>query len=94
MQPRMYLGTILTVDENCNLKIPLDKLETCGIKPNSKVEVFSSGQELTIKTIEKHCDVCGRNANPIQVGSMNLCPTCKEKLEINLAQYEKTKSEE
>lgn len=93
METRKYLGVILTIDEEGCLKIPLDKLKTSGIEPNSKVEVFSNGQEVTIKTIETHCNLCNRNAKVIEIGGMKLCTPCKDKLNSGFETYAKEQYE-
>lgn len=36
-----FLGVLVVVGEDGTIQVPLDKLQTAGIKPNSKVEIFS-----------------------------------------------------
>jgi bifunctional DNA-binding transcriptional regulator/antitoxin component of YhaV-PrlF toxin-antitoxin module len=75
-----FLGIVATVDEYGNVKIPLDKLETAGIKINSQVEIFSNTECVFIRTAEIFCDICGGNGNAKTVGNLKMCKSCIEQL--------------
>jgi bifunctional DNA-binding transcriptional regulator/antitoxin component of YhaV-PrlF toxin-antitoxin module len=76
-----FLGVVTTVDSEGNIQIPMDKLETAGIQPNSQVEIFSNGECVFIRTIETFCDACGTNGNVTQLGNLKLCSSCLQNLQ-------------
>ncbi|MDM5370471.1 AbrB/MazE/SpoVT family DNA-binding domain-containing protein [Bacillus bombysepticus] len=71
-----FLGVLGTVGEDGTIKVPLDMLHTAGIKPNSKVELFSDTSNLFIRTAEKFCNICGSNTNTMSVGNQEICKPC------------------
>lgn len=72
-----FLGVILDIGEDGTIKIPVDKLETAGIKPGGKVEVFSNVNCVYIRQAEDFCDICGGNHGKLQtVGKTKICNNC------------------
>ncbi|EEK77715.1 hypothetical protein [Bacillus luti] len=75
-----FLGILTTVSEDGTIKVPLDMLQTAGIKPNAKVELFSDTSNLFIRTAEKFCDICGTNTNTTTIGSQEICKYCLDRI--------------
>ncbi|WP_270607501.1 AbrB/MazE/SpoVT family DNA-binding domain-containing protein [Bacillus mobilis] len=75
-----YLGIIVPVSEDGTIKVPLDMLQTAGITPNSKVELFSDTSNLFVRTAEKFCDICGVNTNTTKIGNQEICKDCLERI--------------
>ncbi|AXY09934.1 hypothetical protein CUC43_25695 [Bacillus thuringiensis LM1212] len=75
-----FLGVLVVVGEDGTIKVPLDKLETAGIKPNSKVEIFSDTSNLFIRTAERFCDICGVNTNTTRIGTQEICKDCLDRI--------------
>ncbi|MEK4500000.1 AbrB/MazE/SpoVT family DNA-binding domain-containing protein [Bacillus sp. FSL R12-0069] len=75
-----FLGVLVVVREDGTIQVPLDKLQTAGIKPNSKVEIFSDNSNLFIRTAEKFCDICGVNTNTTKIGNQEICKDCLERI--------------
>ncbi|MGH0544868.1 AbrB/MazE/SpoVT family DNA-binding domain-containing protein [Bacillus cereus] len=75
-----FLGVLATITSEGTLQLPLDMLETAGIKPNSKVEIFSDTSNLFIRTAEKFCDICGGNTNTTRIGNQEICKDCLDRI--------------
>lgn len=75
-----FLGIIGTVGEDGTIKVPLDMLQTAGIRPNSKIELFSDTSNLFIRTAEKFCDICGGNTNTATIGNQEICKPCLDQI--------------
>ncbi|HHK5536843.1 TPA: AbrB/MazE/SpoVT family DNA-binding domain-containing protein [Bacillus mobilis] len=75
-----YLGIIVPVGEDGTIKVPLDMLQTAGITPNSKVELFSDTSNLFVRTAEKICDICGVNTNTTKIGNQEICKDCLDRI--------------
>ncbi|CUB50591.1 AbrB/MazE/SpoVT family DNA-binding domain-containing protein [Bacillus cereus] len=75
-----FLGVLAVVGEDGTIKVPLDKLQTAGIKPNSKVEIFSDTSNLFIRTAERFCDICNVNTNTTRIGNQEICKDCLDKI--------------
>lgn len=75
-----FLGVLGTVGEDGTIKIPLDMLETAGIKPNTKVELFSDTSNLFVRTAERFCDICGVNTNTTRIGNQEICKDCLDRI--------------
>lgn len=75
-----FLGIITTVKKDGTIQVPLDMLQTAGIKPNSKVELFSDTSNLFIRTAEKFCDICGANTNTTRIGNQEICKNCLDQI--------------
>ncbi|HHI3604921.1 TPA: AbrB/MazE/SpoVT family DNA-binding domain-containing protein [Bacillus anthracis] len=88
-----FLGVLTVVGEDGTIKVPLDKLQTAGIKPNSKVEIFSDNSNLFIRTAEKFCDICGTNTNTTSVGNQEICKDCLDKITKASQEKQQTVSE-
>lgn len=88
-----FLGVLIDVGADGEIKVPLDKLQTAGIKPNSKVEIFSDNSNLFIRTAEKFCDVCGTNTNTLSVGKQEICKDCLDKITKAAQEKQQTVSE-
>ena len=72
-----FLGVLVDVGEDGTIKIPVDKLETAGIRPGGKVEVFSNINCVYIRQAEDFCDICGGNHGKLQtVGKTKICNDC------------------
>lgn len=80
MEEYRYLGVLAHLSGN-TIEIPTDKLETAGIKPNTRVEIFSNNQYVFIRQAENHCATCGgNNGKLVKIGIMNLCADCVDSL--------------
>ncbi|HGH7181609.1 TPA: AbrB/MazE/SpoVT family DNA-binding domain-containing protein [Bacillus luti] len=88
-----FLGILTTVGEDGTIKVPLDMLQTAGIKPNSKVELFSDASNLFVRTAEKFCDICGTNTNTTTIGSQEICKDCLDRIAQASQEQQKTVSE-
>ncbi|HDR4393118.1 TPA: AbrB/MazE/SpoVT family DNA-binding domain-containing protein [Bacillus cereus] len=86
-----FLGILAVVGEDGTIKVPLDMLQTAGIKPNSKVELFSDTSNLFVRTAEKFCDICRTNTNTTSVGNQEICKPCLDR--ITQAAQEKSQTE-
>ncbi|SIR95318.1 hypothetical protein SAMN05878494_5387 [Bacillus cereus] len=75
-----FLGILATVGEDGTIKVPLDMLQTAGIQPNTKVELFSNTSNLFIRTAEKFCSICGTNTNTLNVGNQEICKSCLDRI--------------
>ncbi|MCU5196504.1 AbrB/MazE/SpoVT family DNA-binding domain-containing protein [Bacillus mobilis] len=75
-----FLGIIAVVGEDGTIKVPLDMLQTAGIQPNSKVELFSDTSNLFIRTAEKFCDICSVNTNTTRIGAQEICKDCLDRI--------------
>ncbi len=75
-----YLGVLATVTEEGIIQVPLDMLQTAGIKPNTKVELFSDSSNLFIRTAEKFCSICGVNTNTMNIGNQEICRDCLDRI--------------
>ncbi|KOS25238.1 ABC transporter [Bacillus anthracis] len=88
-----FLGVLGTVGEDGTIKIPLDKLQTAGIKPNTKVEIFTDNSNLFIRTAEKFCDICGVNTNTTRIGNQEICKDCLDRITKASKEKQKVPSE-
>ncbi|MDA1631783.1 AbrB/MazE/SpoVT family DNA-binding domain-containing protein [Bacillus cereus] len=88
-----YLGVLGTVGEDGTIKVPLDMLQTAGIKPNSKIELFSDTSNLFIRTAEKFCDICGVNTNTTKIGNQEICKSCLDRIAQASQEKQQTVSE-
>ncbi|KAA0763004.1 AbrB/MazE/SpoVT family DNA-binding domain-containing protein [Bacillus sp. SH5-2] len=88
-----FLGVLATVTEEGTLQLPLDMLETAGIKPNTKVEIFADTSHLFIRTAERFCDICGVNANTTRIGYQEICKDCIDQIAYASQEQQKTVSE-
>ncbi len=75
-----FLGVLATVTPEGTIQLPLDMLETAGIKPNSKVEIFSDTSNLFIRTAERFCDICSVNTNTTRIGNQEICKGCLDRI--------------
>lgn len=87
-----FLGILTVVGEDGTIKAPLDMLQTAGIQPNTKVELFSDSSNLFIRTAEKFCSICGTNTNTMNIGNQEICRDCLDR--ITKASQEKPKEPE
>ncbi|KAB2441371.1 AbrB/MazE/SpoVT family DNA-binding domain-containing protein [Bacillus luti] len=88
-----FLGVLATVTEEGTLQLPLDMLETAGIKPGQKVEIFADITHLFIRTAERFCDVCGVNANTTRIGNREICKDCIDQIANASQEQQKAVSE-
>ena len=80
MEDYQFLGAVANLNGQ-SIEIPLDKLETAGISPGSKVEIISNNYCVFIRQAERFCDVCQNNNGRIfEVGNLKLCSDCLEKI--------------
>ncbi|MFH7833822.1 AbrB/MazE/SpoVT family DNA-binding domain-containing protein [Bacillus luti] len=88
-----FLGVLATVTEEGTLQLPLDMMETAGIKPNTKVEIFADTSHLFIRTAERFCDICGVNANTTRIGYQEICKDCIDRIAFASQEQQKAVSE-
>lgn len=88
-----FLGILATVTEEGTLQLPLDMLETAGIKPGQKVEIFADTSHLFIRTAERFCDICGVNANTTRIGYQEICKDCIDRIAFASQEQQKAVSE-
>lgn len=88
-----FLGILTVVSEDGTIKVPLDMLQTAGIKPNSKVELFSDTSNLFIRTAEKFCDICRVNTNTTRIGAQEICKDCLDKIAYASQEKQQTVTE-